>query len=432
MAVFETNHILNITSVSEPFPHGQRISYAVVEYDRDIRNSALLPEQFQVENRTLTRIYANSEGKKDAIGRDGKYVIIELSLYDQDAPLFITLSETGRGITSGQDTKPWIGKKNFGAHKGGPPRMAKVVVAENRLAVTQCGDVTAADGTVIAAVNDKLASRNGVNMVIDDFTQFYDAQMPYNLYIPKDYDPNKKYPMVVFVADASVRGKDILLPLVQGNGAVSFATPEAQAKHPCFVLTPLVPTGTTVTSDSGTGGAGDLPEKLMDVIKMVMKKYAIDDEHIYTTGQSLGCINAYACAVRYPHFFAAYLCVGGQWSDTVSLRHMKDDNMWMLNSDGDARAYPGMNEIYNELIDAGASITRSILDAKLPKKQIEAEALKTAESGNHILYTTFCNESVVPDGVSKSPVSNHMNTWPVAYSIGAVHDWLFQQKRRLN
>lgn len=425
MAVFETNHILNITSVSEPFPHGQRISYAVVEYDRYISDSALSPEQFQVENRTITRVYASQEPKKAMAGQDGLYVILELSLYDADAPLFVTIGETGRGITSGQDTRPWTGGKTLGKRKG-PPKMPKVVCAENRLAVRQRGDVLAADGTVIPAYQEAVASRRGVNAVMDEFRQFYDAAMPYNLYIPKGYDSAKQYPLVVFVADASVRGSDILLPLVQGNGAMSFAAPDAQAKNPCFVLAPLVSTDTTVTSDGGVGGAGELPDKLMNVIETVMRKYSVDSRRIYTTGQSLGCINAFACAVRFPHFFAAYLCVGGQWSDTASLRFLKDGSLWMLNSDGDARAYPGMNEIYAELVDAGASITRNVLDARLPREQLEAELAKAA-AGSRLLYTTFGDESVVPEGVSKSPVSNHMNTWPVAYSIGAVHDWLFRQ-----
>lgn len=432
MAIFETNFIKNITSVSEPFPHGQRISYAVIEYNREILNESLTPDCFQIGNRTITRIYANTEPEKAAEGKNGKYVIAELSLYDADAPLFITVRDGGIGVTSGQDNKPFTGhgpgpgpRGPGGPGRGGPLKLPKVVVAENRLTVRQCGELTAADGTKIPAFNGELASKDGVNKVIDDFRIFRDAEIPYSLYIPKNYDPAQKYPMVVFVADASVKGDDPRLALVQGNGAVSFALPEQQEKHPSFVLAPQIPSFMEPRSNN----SGGLPEILMSLVEKVCSEYAVDRSRIYTTGQSLGCINAFACAAAFPHSFAAYLCVGGQWEDTASLRHMKDDNVWMLNSDGDARAYPGMNAIAEELRDAGADIERGEYDAKWPKEQLEAAAEATAASGRHVLYSTFIDQSVVPEGVTKSPVSNHMNTWPVAYSLNAVHDWLFRQKK---
>ncbi|MBP3781158.1 MAG: hypothetical protein ILA30_05795 [Selenomonas sp.] len=44
--------------------------------------------------------------------------------------------------------------------------------------------------------------------------------MPYNLYLPENYDPNKKYPLLFFVADASANIYAVKAPLFQGNGAV--------------------------------------------------------------------------------------------------------------------------------------------------------------------------------------------------------------------
>lgn len=36
--------------------------------------------------------------------------------------------------------------------------------------------------------------------------------MEYNLYTPKNLDPNKKYPLVMFIADASTVGKGVQAP----------------------------------------------------------------------------------------------------------------------------------------------------------------------------------------------------------------------------
>ena len=45
------------------------------------------------------------------------------------------------------------------------------------------------------------------------------ATIPYNLYLPQNYDPKKKYPLLFFVADASANINAIKTPLFQGNGA---------------------------------------------------------------------------------------------------------------------------------------------------------------------------------------------------------------------
>ena len=62
--------------------------------------------------------------------------------------------------------------------------------------------------------------------------------MQYNLYTPKNLEPGRKYPLVMFIADASTAGKGVKAPLMQGYGGIIWATDEAQAKHPAFVLVP--------------------------------------------------------------------------------------------------------------------------------------------------------------------------------------------------
>lgn len=65
-----------------------------------------------------------------------------------------------------------------------------------------------------------------------------DRTMTYNLFIPKDYDKSKSYPLIQFIADASTVGKGAEAPLKQGYGGIIWATDESQAEHPSFVLVP--------------------------------------------------------------------------------------------------------------------------------------------------------------------------------------------------
>ncbi len=420
MAIFETDHIKGITSVSEPFPHGQRLSYAVVEYDRAIRSEDLRPEDFRVSGRTIIRAYANTLPKKAEGGQDGPYVILELSLTDKDAPMLVS-------VRYGNEKRPGGPGGPGGPVRGGPPmRMPKNVIAENRLSVYQLKKLRAADGTEIPAYPGELASRQGINLVADSFVPVEELDLPCSLYSPERQNSVEKLPLVVFVADASVRGADYRLALYQGNGAVSFALPQVQARHPSYVLAIQVPDG--ITTREGDGPR--LPERTMMTVEGLLERLPdIDRDRLYITGQSLGCINAFALAASHPHYFAAYLCVAGQWEDTASLKHMVNDPLWMLNSDGDFRAFPGMNAIAEELKTAGAEISRGEYDARWPREKLENAARETAESGKTVLYSTFIDQSVVPEGVDKNPGSNHMNTWPVVYGIDAVKDWLFSQRK---
>lgn len=78
-------YILSVTAIAEVFPNGQKITAAAVEFDRDIDNEKLATPLFSVKNRNITRIYANVEPARAAAGRNGKFVILELSLEDAEA-----------------------------------------------------------------------------------------------------------------------------------------------------------------------------------------------------------------------------------------------------------------------------------------------------------------------------------------------------------
>lgn len=60
----------------------------------------------------------------------------------------------------------------------------------------------------------------------------------YRLYKPKDYDPAKKFPLVLFLHGAGERGND---NLAQVRDALYFAKDAVQKDHPCFVVAPQCP-----------------------------------------------------------------------------------------------------------------------------------------------------------------------------------------------
>ena len=98
-------NVLGVTAIAEVFPDGQKITAAVVEFDREIDTRPLSPSQFSVRDRTVTKAYANVKPARSAKGENGKYVVIELSLEDAEAQVLpepIGSSPMGPGGHGGQ------------------------------------------------------------------------------------------------------------------------------------------------------------------------------------------------------------------------------------------------------------------------------------------------------------------------------------------
>ena len=113
--------------------------------------------------------------------------------------------------------------------------------------MVQIKDIKTAGGKTYKASDTQINSTEEKCLVADDFRQEefvspYTGQvLPYNIYLPEDYDRAKKYPLVLFIHDAGVASSQVKQPLYQGNGATSWAEPEAQARHRCIVVAPEYP-----------------------------------------------------------------------------------------------------------------------------------------------------------------------------------------------
>src|SRR5690349_22836946 len=65
------------------------------------------------------------------------------------------------------------------------------------------------------------------------------GKLNYRLLKPKDYDPNRKYPLVLFLHGAGERGDNNKAQLVHGMN--DFASDEVMTKYPAFVVAPQCP-----------------------------------------------------------------------------------------------------------------------------------------------------------------------------------------------
>jgi len=248
--------------------------------------------------------------------------------------------------------------------------------------------------------------------------------LKYNLYTPKDYDANKSYPLVLFIHDAGVVSNDPKVTLIQGLGAVIFAAPSEQAKHECFVLAPQYPT--VIVNDHSE--AKPHLDVTVNLVKAVAKQFSIDQNRIYTTGQSMGCMTSIEMMVRNPDLFAAALLVAGQW-DPARMSVLAKSNLWIVVSEKNLKAFEGMNASMSVLEAAGAKISRATWNGRASAAEFAVFVQNMISKDSNIKYTVFENGSVVPEGLPNNHLNNHIYTWEVAYTIEGLRDWLFTQTK---
>ncbi len=246
-------------------------------------------------------------------------------------------------------------------------------------------------------------------------------EIPYNLFLPEGYDEDEdtEYPIVIFVADASVNSNEVTDVLTQ-DGALVWATEEEQAKHPCIVLAPQYTTdlvnsiGMLVEDDYVWTEGLTL---VTDLIFYILDAYRVDMDRIYGTGQSQGGMMTIAISDKYPDLYAAQYLVACQWN-TDEMVAMADDQLWIMVCEGDSKAYPTMNTAIEVWTEAGAQIVQydEMWDSTSTAEQFDAlVASMTAQEGT--IHYTVCEGG------------DHMYTWTFAYTIEGIRDWLFEQAR---
>ena len=395
--------IRSVTSVTEVFGTGQQITHIIVEFNERVVNSQLTKNTFTVSDRTVEKIYSNTRPERTDIVKDGRFVIIELNPKDSGASLRL----------EGNDEVGFQMKK-----------------ATSK--ITQKEDILFTNGKKLEKSIAILENNKTRNLIVENFKQFVykdpktATSVKYNLYIPKNYDKNKKYPLVLFMHDKGVLSEDTKTALFQGNGATSFAAPEEQARHEAFVLAPQY--SRQVVDDNGDI-TSDLDATVNLIRDYLISKYSINEKKLYATGQSMGGMMAIVMNYKYPELFAASYLVACQWNPK-EVSTMAKNNLWITVSTGDAKAYPGMNAITSELIKRGATVAKDNWRADYTDAQFLEGARKVIAQKSNIKYTTLekgTNPYLPKDA---NPGLEHSGTWKVAYNIPGIKDWMFLQSKQ--
>lgn len=437
---------LRVTALSRPFPDGQRVVGVLLEYPEALNGWDLEPEMYAVEGRTVTNVYVPEHAPEArCVLPQGAYagsrVIVELDPDDDAAPTVTDMAgvpinlnrpKGGGGGPRGSASGPQPG--------GGGPR-SPLTLPDGRVwrgphglshrrpplavRVMQVADVPTAGGGTVPAWSAPLVSSAEVNEWSDLFEQGAFKGLPYNLYTPEPLEAGRRYPLVVFIEDASCLGPDARVALEQGLGGVVWASPEEQAKHPCFVLAVHDPHELPFTNDD-YWATEDL-DTVKELCDELLGRLPIDAGRVYVTGQSMGFMSTVELMSRHPGYFAAGMPVAGHW-DLERTSALHGSNVWMFLSDEDR----GGNKMYElpEWVEwRGGSMSWYEWDADQPLSGLEELAREAAADASATFkLTVFPGDSIwrmsQPD---RTLGGGHFGTWHLVYQIEAVRGWLFRQ-----
>ena len=443
-------------AITEVFGDGQQVTAVALHYSVPMDGTKLSPGDFSVvelsasgnepvrTERIVNKVYSGTAPEKSEVGRPGEWVILELAQIYHHMPGGSQGGPRQGGPRQGGGPGGNGGPRMGGGPQGGPggpnspvPGKDAILAAYKGITtvpalqaeVTQAGPVVSAKGKAVEAPAEPVVSSETINLVVDDFVQLeYNDEatgipMAYNLFVPKNYDPAQKYPLVLFMPDMTVAGKETTYTLTQGIGATIWATPEEQAKHPCFVLAPDYLT--MIINDRWE--TNEYMDATVNLIGALQKQYSIDADRLYTTGQSGGCMLSFAIGQYYPDLFAGYLLMAGKW-DENRIDNLVGKKMWMMCGEGDMGAFPNMNGIVAKLREKGVQVSETRWNGRSSAEQFAKLCEELDQEDAPVRYTHFIKGTVFPDDEHASG-SEHLQSWRVTYTIEGARDWLFRQSK---
>lgn len=155
------------------------------------------------------------------------------------------------------------------------------------------------------------------------------TEMPGRLYVPTNYNPSQKYPLVIFMHGLGERGNDNTAPL---NSVSDSLIPKIKARG-YFMYVAQIP-------NNSSWYDGMVAESMRQAA-YAMANYNIDPTRIYVTGLSLGGGGAKNAMKLYTRALAAAIPVCGTWdSDLGYVTRLPGKPIWAFHGELDGPDVP--------------------------------------------------------------------------------------------
>ncbi len=204
------------------------------------------------------------------------------------------------------------------------------------------------------------------------------SSSPYVVFVPKDYDGTKLYPVILFLhGSGETKGdKSKKMPVEVGIG------PAIKAREKSFPFITIIPQSEkrTWSADSDDG------RRAMAILDEVMREYKTDPRRVYLTGLSMGGSGTWSLSAAYPDKWAAIvpICGRGHTEDAVKIKNIP---CWCFQGAEDSKV----------LVESSRGMMAALMN-------VDAKPI----------YTEY-------------PKVGH-NSWDKAYGTDELYTWLLEQK----
>lgn len=219
----------------------------------------------------------------------------------------------------------------------------------------------------------------------------------YVVYLPSDFDRNRKWPVLMFLHGSGERGDDGLRQIEVGLGrAIRWQT----ERFPMIVVFPQAP--------PETRWLGDEARFAMLAMERSISEFGGDEERLYLTGLSLGGYGAWHLALEHPGRFAALVPVCGGIIKPETAESVRQSPLNAHAADPYAFTAERVQHLPTWIFH-GAD------DAVIPATESRRMSEELKKLGADVRYTEY-------------PKVGH-NAWDAAYGDGGLWTWLLEQRR---
>ncbi len=193
------------------------------------------------------------------------------------------------------------------------------------------------------ADDDDFASLSTRELYSDKITHI---DMPYRLYVPKNYDASKEYQLIVYLHGAGEIGNDNSMQIKNNMLFETLVSDEYIDEHPCIVVAPQ--------SDQWWGGSQLVT--VMSILDDISSKYNIDSERQVLIGYSMGGGAVWDMLFLYPNYFDAAVPIASV-STSGSWESIKNIPIWIFHATDDSTvSVDSSREMYNAMLSVGGNV----------------------------------------------------------------------------
>ena len=220
---------------------------------------------------------------------------------------------------------------------------------------------------------------------------------PYTVYVPRAFDPSKRWPVILFLHGSGERGADGLRSTQIGVAAAIRANPE---RVPAIAVFPQAPVDSR--------WLGEPADAAMAALEKSIAEFHGDQARLYLTGLSMGGYGTYHLALAHFDTFAALVVVCGGLVPHATTTAVQQSPLTMGAEDPYAFTAHALRHLPIRIFHGDA-------DPVIPVSESRRMAEELQKEGADVRYVEFA-------GVGH-------NAWDRAYGDAELWDWLFRQRR---